>query len=64
MKKSYRFRWADTGLETLQELYEVEWFAVFLSGTYLGRPVEWFEPVQDPAKRVTVEENLYGSKSS
>lgn len=34
-----------------------EWFDVFLSGSYLGKPIQWIQMKGQPGKRVAFLEN-------
>jgi hypothetical protein len=59
--KLYTLCFSDNGETQEVPLTEEHWFRIFVAGRYAGRPLLWFEPVQQPSKRVTMEENLHGT---
>ena len=60
----YDLKMADTGQIRTEELSEEEWFKVFVSGYWQGRPLQYIERVGAPSKHVDFAEHLDGSKSS
>jgi hypothetical protein len=63
-QKFYLCRFADNNELREIPLSDEEWFAIFVSGHYEGRPLVWFQREREEVKRVTFAEHADGTKPS
>lgn len=60
--KTYILRLADRGTVREEVLCDEEWFSIFVTGKWHGRPVESICDKDDETKMVAFAENLHGAQ--